>query len=277
MKASDLVSIRNLESGLRQFKGKEPFDHCVIDDFFVEEIAAKLSDEFPPYEASNWFCYSNPLENKKALNDWNVFPALTYCVFSLLNSLEFISLLSRYLEIPLYSDDGLHGGGWHIHASGGNLNPHLDYSVHLKLGLQRKLNLIVYLSRELDPERDGGHLGFWNPGVNEREPGTLATEIAPVFNRAVLFDTTQKSWHGMSRPLVQPAGVYRKSLAIYYLCDPPPGIDRRGRALFAARPEQRGKTEIQEIIRQRSGVETSTKVYNLQAQADKAGGELSQA
>jgi len=32
-----------------------------------------------------------------------------------------------------------------MHAAGGNLNPHLDYSIHPKMGLQRKLNVIIYL------------------------------------------------------------------------------------------------------------------------------------
>ena len=33
-----------------------------------------------------------------------------------------------------------------MHGTGGNLNVHKDYSVHPKLGLRRKLNLI-YISK----------------------------------------------------------------------------------------------------------------------------------
>ena len=55
---------------------------------------------------------------------------------------------------------GLHGGGWHLHARGGKLNVHLDYSVHPKLHLERRLNLIVYLAQGWDPAW-GGALGLW--------------------------------------------------------------------------------------------------------------------
>jgi hypothetical protein len=55
-------------------------------------------------------------------------------------------MLSKKLDLFLYPDPGLHGGGWHMHGAGGNLNPHLDYSIHPKSGLMRKLNIIIYLS-----------------------------------------------------------------------------------------------------------------------------------
>jgi hypothetical protein len=86
-------------------------------------------------------------------------------------------------------------------------------------------------------------------------------EVQPIFNRAVLFDTTQNSWHGMSRPLTQPEGVYRKSLAVYYLTDPPTGADMRERALFAPRESQKGDEEISEIIRIRSDASNYSKAY----------------
>lgn len=115
-----------------------------------------------------------------------------------------------------------------MHGAGGSLNPHLDYSIHPKLPLQRKLNLIVYLSQDLK-ETHGGHFGLW---TGENSPDTLVKEIAPKFNRAIIFDTTQNSWHGLSRECVAPDGIYRKSIAIYYLTDLPEHADTRSRALF---------------------------------------------
>ena len=44
----------------------------------------------------------------------------------------------------LGEDIGLNGGGWHTHKRGGKLNTHLDYSLHTKLKLERKLNIINY-------------------------------------------------------------------------------------------------------------------------------------
>ena len=145
-----------------------------------------------------------------------------------LNSPEFVSFLSNTLDIKLYSDPGLHAGGCHIHSSGGILAPHLDYNIHPKLGLKRKLNLLVYLTEEYKTYF-GGHLGFYK-GVSQ--PEKLMIEIPTIFNRAVLFDTSQNSWHGLSQDLIMPSGIYRKSLAVYYLTDPGENEKTNKRALF---------------------------------------------
>ncbi len=237
-----------LKKSLSSFKGAVPFDHCVIDNFFPIDIAKKLSSEFLSYEDPSWFYYKNALEDKKALNDWNKFPLLTYMVFQELMALDFLKILEDIVGCPLLVDHGLHGGGWHIHSSGGNLNPHLDYSIHPKMGKLRKLNIIIYLSEELT-DSHGGHLGLWS-GVNDNL--RLEKEIQPVFNRAILFDTTQNSWHGMSRKLVQPDNIYRKSLAIYYLTDIGEKFDPRNKALFAPREDQKGDLSVQELIKIRS-------------------------
>ena len=41
-------------------------------------------------------------------------------------------------------------------------------------------------------------------------------EVAPVFNRCVVFNTDATSYHGHPDPLTTPEGVYRRSLALYY-------------------------------------------------------------
>lgn len=260
-----MINMSSTLASLAEFRRGNPFHHCVIDNFFPDDIANQLSEQFLPYDAEKWFHYNNPIEDKKALNDWNAFPDLTYRAFSYLNSNEFVPLLSAAVGVPLYVDNGLHGGGWHIHASGGNLNPHLDYSIHPKLKLQRKLNIIIYLSPDLD-EAHGGHLGLWHHDAETGRPSALAKEVQPKFNRAILFDTTQNSWHGMSRPLTQPSNIFRKSLAVYYLCTPDESADPRGRALFAPREEQLGNEEVNRIIELRSNVSQSANVYRTKGE-----------
>lgn len=264
------IDLPRVQDGLETIRGASPFDHCIIDNFFLPEVANKLEAEFIPYDSPKWFCYKNQIEHKKALNDWNAFPALTYAVLNELNSDRMLSILSDAVGKPLFFDPGLHGGGWHIHGTGGNLNPHLDYSIHPKLGLQRKLNIIIYLSSVLQPEH-GGHLGLWEHDEVAKQPRKLTTEVEPRFNRAVIFDTTQKSWHGMSRMLDVPEGIYRKSLAVYYLCEPASDSDTRGRALFAPREEQKSDADVLELIRLRSDVATSTGVYVTDVDQKKIG------
>lgn len=249
-----------LIKALTGFKDKEPFDHCVVEDFLNPEIAQAMEKEFLSYSDPKWFYYKNAIEDKKALNDWNTFPALTYKVFRELMSNDFIHILSEGIGISLYPDPGLHGGGWHIHGTGGNLNPHYDYSIHPKIGLQRKLNIIIYASSDLKEEH-GGHLGFWAHDQQLNQPGELLKIIQPKFNRAVIFDTTQNSWHGMCVPLTQPEGIYRKSLAIYYLTDPPGDFDPREKALYAPRDDQKGDESIRELIEKRANSINYSSVY----------------
>ena len=237
-----------------------PFTHGVIDEFLDEESAQKIESEFLDFDSQKWYQYRNQIEDKKALNDWNCFPPFTYKFFVFLNSKPFLQALSELIGTALQPDPGLNGGGWHCHGKGGNLNPHLDYSIHPKLGLQRKINLILYLSSQLKPEH-GGQLGLWEHDPTTNAPGRLAKEIDPKFNRAVIFDTTQNSWHGMSRPLIQPEGIFRKSLAVYYLCTPSIGADPRGKALFAPRVDQKDDPAILNLIKLRSGVDTASKTY----------------
>jgi hypothetical protein len=254
------INTNNLTSALTTFENNVPFNHCVIDDFLRLDILPTILREFPDYEDEMWYVYDNPLENKKALNNWNAFPASTYKLFEYLVSFEFTEFLAKNLKISLYPDPGLHGGGWHIHGNGGNLNPHLDYSIHPKSGLMRKLNLIIYLSPDLRSEY-GGHFGLWFKRDANSPFLTLAKEIEPKFNRAVIFDTSQDSWHGMSRKLSVPNGVTRKSLATYYLTDPTSECDLRTKALYAPREDQKDDEGIEDLIRSRADSTTFSKFY----------------
>jgi Rps23 Pro-64 3,4-dihydroxylase Tpa1-like proline 4-hydroxylase len=169
----------------------------------------------------------------------------------MLNSKEFIKQLQKITGISkLYPDIGLHGGGPHIHGIGGKLNVHLDYSIHPKLKLQRKLNLIIYLEEDWNPKW-GGNLELWSHNKEKNKPDKRFVTIDNVFNRAVLFDTTQNSWHGFPEPLTCPEGKYRKSLAVYYLTDPPEEINQRPRALYAPTKEQESNPEILKLIEER--------------------------
>jgi hypothetical protein len=256
-----MINIDNVVKALAGFKAAAPFDHCVVDNIFDLDFANAVSEEFPDFESPKWHCYKNAIEDKKTLNVWNEFGPQTYKAFCLLNGEEITEALSKAVGKQLYPDPGLHGGGWHIHGIGGNLNPHLDYSIHPKFGKQRKINIIIYLSDNLDPAQHGGHLGLWSEDPKTQQPAQMVTEVEPVFNRAVIFDTTQQSWHGMSRPFTPTDGVYRKSLAMYYMCEPDATADPRGRALFAPRTEQLGDSSVLDLIKRRSGVSTSAQVY----------------
>jgi Rps23 Pro-64 3,4-dihydroxylase Tpa1-like proline 4-hydroxylase len=244
-----------------KFGSSSPFNHLVIDNFLEDlDFAKKLESEFFDYDAAEWHVYSNEIEEKKTCNSWNLFNPHIYRYFQFVNSPEFVNKISRLVGADLFADPGLHGGGMHIHKSGGNLNPHLDYSIHPKAGLQRRLNLIVYLSSDVGLQTSGdGCLGLWEGSSSA--PKNLIHEIAPVFNRAVIFDTTQNSWHGMSTPLSDHADYCRRSLASYYLQKPDDSCDSRSRALFAPRESQKDDSLIKDLCEKRSSEDSVAQTY----------------
>tara|TARA_B100000767_G_C19765037_1_gene537119 strand:+ start:1747 stop:2529 length:783 start_codon:yes stop_codon:yes gene_type:complete len=256
-----MINLDALKNAAEGWTENAPFPHLVVDNFFVDEVAEQLEKDFPDFDDNSWFEYGNALEVKKTCNSWNFFPKLTYQAFMHLNSQGFTSTLSNYLfdDIRLSSDGGLNGGGWHIHKSGGKLNQHLDYSLHPKLNLQRKVNIIVYLNSNWESSW-GGNLGFWG-NESSKKPGLLIKEVEPLFNRAVIFDTTCNSWHGLPGLLNCPETEFRKSMAVYYLTQPPENVDTRGKALFAPTDDQQGDEEVLELIRIRSAVDTASSAY----------------
>ncbi len=258
---NNIINLTAFKDQINTYGAERPFDHCIIDNFFLPNIAKTLEKEFPFFEDSSLHQYNNALEKKKTLNDWNAFPPLTYSTFSMLNSQKFIDLLSSFIlkKTKLYSDPGLNGGGWHMHKKGGKLNTHLDYSLHPKINLQRKLNLIVYLNSKWE-DNWGGHLGLWN-NQSAKKPGKLIKSISPKFNRAIIFDTTQNSWHGLPKPLGCPENQYRKSIAVYFLCNLEKKVDTRGKALFAPTEKQEGNLEVLSLIKNRASIERSIDSY----------------
>src|SRR5690606_40418501 len=92
------------------------------------------------------------------------------------------------------------------------LNVHVNYNIQPETKLHRRLNVLVYLNKDWKDAYEG-HLELWDLTQGDK---TLLGKIAPTFNRCVIFETNEISFHGHPRPLKTPEGVNRKSLATYY-------------------------------------------------------------
>ncbi len=257
-----IINPRNWRALQEQFLASKPFNHVVIDDFFTTDTVAQLVKEFPAYDSTVWNAhYNNPIENKKACNHWDKFPATTYATLHYLCSTGFENIVSEITgHQGVQADVGLHGGGWHAHTQAGKLNIHLDYSIHPKLQLERHYNLIVYITPDWNPAWGGG-LELWSHDHETNTARELVVTVENRFNRAVLFDTTQYSWHGLPQDLVCPPGIMRQSLAVYYVTEPDAQASTRGKALFVPHGDQKDDPEILELIKKRSQVATAESVY----------------
>jgi len=256
-----IVNDQNWFGLSESFLQAKPFNHVVIDNFFVDSFARTIFNDMPGYEENNDAKYDNPIEKKRTIQNWTKFPKNIYKAATYLVNQEFTGYLRQLTQQnELMADFGLHGGGIHMHQAGDYLNTHLDYDIHPKLDMKRKLNLIVYLNPNWQ-ESWGGNLGLWSHNEETEQPKDCIVSVTPLFNRAVLFDTTQNSWHGLPNPISCPDGVYRKSIAAYFLCPAPAETDQRGRALFLPRQEQMNDPSVHEIIRKRANINTSAEVY----------------
>lgn len=222
-----MINIDQLNNTCDEYHNSKPFSHCVINEFLDKNIIKQIDNDFLPYDHPVWIEYTNSNQIKKMYNDWYYFPKSIYNLFYYLNSQQFVDQLGQLIGTKLYTDPGLYSGGCHLHGPGGILAPHLDYNVHPKLPYQRKINLIIYCSENYLDEY-GGHLELWE-GTDT--PTRIAKKISPQFNRAVIFDTTQNSWHGVSK-FDSPVGTYRKSLAVYYLTEIETNKTVRNNSLF---------------------------------------------
>lgn len=220
-----------------------PTSVWVIDDFFDEDIANELADDFYSYDDERWLTRNNSeFEEKLLSTHWDWYPASFYKTFFQLASKEFTDVLSDMTGIEnLIADYGLHAGGMHLHASNGRLNLHKDAKVHPKLGLLRKLNIIVYLNKNWKEEW-GGELEFWSD--KDGEPDNKEFSIYPKFNRAIVFKTDENFWHGLPEMIAAPNGENRQSIAMFYYVENADGLDLDTRSRFALTNDQKANPEL---------------------------------
>jgi hypothetical protein len=140
-------------------------------------------------------------------------------------SATFVSFIEKLTGISgLIVDPSHNGCGLHSTGRGGRLMIHTDVNrhPHSKKHLHQVLNFILYLNDDWKDDYNG-HLELW---TGDRKP---CKKILPIANRAVLFETGTRSFHGHPEPINCPEGRRRNSLAVYYYCyDRPPSAEYDG-------------------------------------------------
>ena len=193
-----------------QYRNASPFPHIVVDDFLDPDVLRKIIDEFPSTEQKRYFDRDQE-RLKFQFNPQEVSSGLVRNLFAELNSEAFLGFLEEMTGIEgLISDPYFDGGGLHETKRGGHLGIHADFNVHGRLKCERKLNLLVYLNEDWKQEY-GGQLELW-----DREMKDCVVRVAPVFDRAVIFNTALDSFHGHPDPLACPPERSRRSIATYY-------------------------------------------------------------
>jgi len=192
-----------------------PFKHLYIDNFFSPEFANALLDSFPELDNSDlWDSSNDPEIEVKMRSKWQSefdIPDNIVDAIRVLNSSLFLKSISKIFNIPkLMPDPYFSGGGLNVTVSGGLLDVHVDGNYHDASGLNRRINAILYLNPGWQ-KGWGGEFGLYDETGDK-----LIKKIAPIHNRLVIFDTNDKSFHGLPDPLNFPDGHARRSIILYY-------------------------------------------------------------
>jgi Rps23 Pro-64 3,4-dihydroxylase Tpa1-like proline 4-hydroxylase len=200
------------EKHAKEYQTAQPFSHVSLDNFLPEEWLNTVLEEFPSTTDPQWTQYKSETENGKfASTSYELIPPHTRYVLDQLNTPPFLQFLEKLTGIHgLIPDPYYMGGGMHQTKRGGWLSVHVDFNKYEEFNLYRRINVLLYLNKDWKEEY-GGHLELWSDNMK-----ICHDKIAPLFNRCVIFTTSENSHHGHPDPLMCPEGMTRKSLAWYY-------------------------------------------------------------
>lgn len=189
------------------FQAARPVRHVAIDDFLDADFAMKLYDDLPQPDSmpkSRDYMFSD----KRELSTLDRHSELSKQVHEIFMSPEFASLCSRLIGHELFIDPEYVGGGFHAGAEGSFLDLHVDFNIHPSHpDWLRELNILLYLNPGWE-QSWGGELLLTD------NPSSPPVEVEPLFNRLVLMESTDKSFHGYEK-INFPPGRSRRSLAAY--------------------------------------------------------------
>ncbi|WP_404711606.1 2OG-Fe(II) oxygenase [Sphingomonas sp. MMS24-J13] len=214
------------------YQNAKPFPHIMIDDLLDKDLLRQVAANYPPLDNKTFF--DRDQERLKFQFVAQEVPyGRTRNLLAELNSQAFLGFLEEMTGITgLIADPYFSGGGLHLTKRGGHLSVHADFNIHKKMKLERRLNLLVYLNDDWQPEYKG-ELELWDKQMTHCE-----RSIAPLIGRAVVFSTNADSFHGHPDPLACPPDRDRRSIATYYYTALEDGISAvpKRTTVFKARP-----------------------------------------
>ena len=242
---NDFFKAGKAESYSAIYQVNTPIPHIVIDGFLREDFALKLYDHFPSPEQMKVH-YHGLNEKKSEHSDFSSLDSAFTELHAFLSSEPFRTWLSSLTTVPdLQTVNDRLGYGLHQGANNSFLDIHIDYNIHPVKKIYRKLNLILFLNKDWESAW-GGNLELWDEKVE-----TCVQSISPVFNRCVIFECSEKSYHGYSRITV-PEKITRKSFYQYFFIEIPSHTEFHD-TIFHPTPDQsllkKGLTPIKEFLK----------------------------
>ena len=197
------------------FVHADPFKHVVIENFFEPEFAERLLADFPSFDTRLAINEMGVAGGKAVQTNIRTISPVYEELYAVIGGKPFLEFVSRLSGIPdLILDPKMYGGGTHDNQHGQELDPHVDFNYDEARQLHRRLNLIVYMNKEWRAEWGGALEIHSNP---RRPHENRIRAYDPLFNRGVMFETNEYSWHGFPKIDLPPdkRHLSRKSISIY--------------------------------------------------------------
>lgn len=207
----------------QQFENARPFRHLVIDNFLDDDFARSLLADFPTFDEKLAINENGEVGAKAVHENITHLGPAWQRLDKLVQGEEFRAMISEFTGIPaLQFDPHYFGGGTHENLHGQSLSPHIDFNYHPVTRMHRRMNLILYLSPEWHAAW-GGSIQLHRDPYKPPAEDDIVT-VTPAFNRCVIFETNEHSWHGFRRINLpeDKRHVSRKSFALYYYTDTRP-------------------------------------------------------
>jgi len=200
-----------------------------IDSLLPDELATRIADVFPaPDQMRLMHSFRERKHTSKSLDKFD--PIISDITFAFQDR-RVVELVAGVTAIKdAVGDPHLYAGGLSAMSRGHFLNPHIDNSHDGDLQNYRVLNLLYYITPGWKSE-NGGNLELWDERV------TKPVEIPSLFNRLVLMETNDKSWHSVNE--VNADGIRRCVSNYYFSPHSPNGYETSHVTYFMARPEQK--------------------------------------
>lgn len=238
-----LKYVNNIDE--EQFKrdfndSNKPFRYAFIDNFLKIDECDKFANSFPDLDDPTWYRFRDVIHGEKnvfergmlGISNSSELPPKALDIINELNSEPFLQLLRTITSIDgLTNDTHNEIGQWagiRAMLPGAYQSIHSDARKHPHLGIEKRVTLVGYLNEDWE-EKDGGYTEVWNNDMTE-----CVDKVAPVYNRVLLFENTDKSYHG-----VPEVNNYRKTFLTSYLLASEDFDETRPKARFVKRPDEK--------------------------------------
>lgn len=204
----------------KSFNAATPVRHVAIDGFLDEAFAQRLFEDLPDPDAmpkSRDYMFSD----KRELSTLDRHSELSRQLHDVFMSPGFAEFLGTIAGKDIFVDPEYVGGGFHAGAKGSYLDLHVDFNIHpAQHDWLREFNILLYLNPGWEPSW-GGELMLTD------SPDKPGITVEPLFNRLVIMESTDKSFHGYEK-IHFPEGRSRRSIAAYgYSIVDADSVDRR--------------------------------------------------